>query len=159
MKIKKLNPQAFAACACFLLSACGESVKTIEYYASHEDEAVAMLTKCQTYEPMKNISDQNCKNANIGFGMRYKRWFARISCSIGSSNATCAALRVRSASYLTKSSLTGIDDDNHHPKNAKRNINSGSAARNLRYVNPWFHWDFYNLFIALQVKNPHFSRP
>ena len=71
MKIKKSIPLAFAAGACVLLSACGESVKSAEYYFAHQDEMWAMNAKCGN-DVQKILTDKNCINSTAAIAMRYR---------------------------------------------------------------------------------------
>lgn len=47
----------------FLISACSEEVKSVDYYKEHTTERMKMLEECeQKAEPL--MANSNCRNAN-----------------------------------------------------------------------------------------------
>jgi len=46
------------------LAACGDDVKSVEWYMEHEEEQMAMLEKCERLTLAEFSADKNCAHAN-----------------------------------------------------------------------------------------------
>ncbi len=59
-----------ALCALFVLAACGEEVKSVEYYSQHKTEAELMMNTCGSEGASAR---KNCMNASEGRALMFKR--------------------------------------------------------------------------------------
>ena len=54
----------WALVGAFLLAGCHDGkLRSVEWYAAHPDERMAMAKACRDLPPAKSAADQNCANA------------------------------------------------------------------------------------------------